>query len=277
MREIKHEKIDYIFTTCPPYSVHLIGLLLKMITGVKWIADFRDPWMTTGSKRTYPTCLLSLKIERWLEKMVIQKSDMVTFNVERLKEEYKKKYNSQPSAKFVYIPNGFDPALFSRYKSLEKYDKFTLTYTGSLYVGRTPEPIFKAVKMLVEDGRIDIQKVRIKLIGSCKNIDGAPTSRLIDYYSLEKVVETLDTVPYSDALEIVKRAILPYSLRQTFSSRYLQRFMTIWVSAQRFWLWQMKAQQQILLIQQALAGHFVHQIYQGLWNLSINHFAIKSH
>ncbi|MFZ3091272.1 MAG: glycosyltransferase family 4 protein [Nitrospirota bacterium] len=208
LREIKHEKIDYIFTTCPPYSVHLIGLLLKMITGVKWIADFRDPWMTTGSKRTYPTCLLSLKIERWLEKMVIQKSDMVTFNVERLKEEYKKKYNSQPSAKFVYIPNGFDPALFSRYKSLEKYDKFTLTYTGSLYVGRTPEPIFKAVKMLVEDGRIDIQKVRIKLIGSCKNIDGAPTSRLIDYYSLEKVVETLDTVPYSDALEIVKKSHL---------------------------------------------------------------------
>ena len=208
IREIRREKIDYIFTTCPPYSVHLVGLLLKMITGVKWIADFRDPWMTTGSKRTYPTCLLSLRIERWLEKMVIQKSDMVTFNVERLKDEYKKKYNSQPSEKFVYIPNGFDPTLFSKYKSLEKYDKFTLTYTGSLYVGRTPEPIFMAIRKLADEGRIDISKIRVKLVGSCQNIDGIPTSRLADSYGLGSAVEILNTVPYSDALEIIRKSHL---------------------------------------------------------------------
>ncbi len=208
IREIRREKIDYIFTTCPPYSVHLVGLLLKMITGVKWIADFRDPWMTTGSKRTYPTCTLSLKIERWLEKMVIQKSDMVTFNVERLKEEYRKKYDSQLSEKFVYIPNGFDPEFFSRYKSLGKYDKFTLTYTGSFYVGRTPEPIFMAIRKLADEGRIDISKIRVKLVGSCQNIDGTPTARLVNSYGLGSAVEILDTVPYSNALEIVERSHL---------------------------------------------------------------------
>ncbi|MFZ3064380.1 MAG: glycosyltransferase [Nitrospirota bacterium] len=208
LKEIRQKKIEYIFTTCPPYSVHLIGLLLKMITRVKWIADFRDPWMTTGSKRLYPTCALSIKIEKWLEKMVIEKSDMVTFNVERLKEEYKKKYNSQPPEKFVYIPNGIAPELFSRYSTLEKYNRFTLSYTGSLYVGRTPEPIFMAVKELAEEGRLDIQKIRIKLVGSCRNIDGMPTSRLVDSYGLGSAVEILETVPYSESLEIIRRSHL---------------------------------------------------------------------
>ena len=32
----------------------------------RWIADFRDPWMTTGWKRVYPTCALSMRIEAWL-------------------------------------------------------------------------------------------------------------------------------------------------------------------------------------------------------------------
>lgn len=208
IREIRREKIEYIFTTCPPYSVHLIGLLLKMITGVKWIADFRDPWMTTGSKRTYPTCALSLKIERWLEKKVIQKSDIVTFNVERLKDEYKKKYSDQPSAKFVHIPNGFNSEVFSKYSALEKYDRFTISHTGSLYVGRTPEPIFMAIKKLAEEGRLDIQKIRIKLVGSCQNIGGIPTSRLVDSYGLGSAVEILDTVPYSESLEIIRRSHL---------------------------------------------------------------------
>ena len=41
---LSKEKIDVIITTGPPHSLHLIGLQLKKKTGIKWIADFRDPW-----------------------------------------------------------------------------------------------------------------------------------------------------------------------------------------------------------------------------------------
>ena len=39
---------DAIITTGPPHSLHLIGLKLKEQTGIRWIADFRDPWTTIG-------------------------------------------------------------------------------------------------------------------------------------------------------------------------------------------------------------------------------------
>ena len=40
--------IDSIITTGPPHSIHLIGIHLKELLGIQWIADFRDPWTTIG-------------------------------------------------------------------------------------------------------------------------------------------------------------------------------------------------------------------------------------
>ena len=41
---LKDHPVDAIITTGPPHSMHLIGLGLKRAIGIKWIADFRDPW-----------------------------------------------------------------------------------------------------------------------------------------------------------------------------------------------------------------------------------------
>ncbi len=41
---IRTEGIDTVLTTSPPHSSQLIGLKLKRQMGVRWIADFRDPW-----------------------------------------------------------------------------------------------------------------------------------------------------------------------------------------------------------------------------------------
>lgn len=208
LRIIRRDGIDCVLTSCPPYSVHLIGLYLKALTGVGWIADFRDPWMTTGSKRLYQTCALSLGIERWIEGQVVKRSDMVLFNTSNLRDAYRKRYASEPERKFVYAPNGFDPAAFSGYRGLERFAEFTITYTGSLYLGRTPEPVFAAIKLLIDEGRIRPRDLRVKLIGNCRSIGGAAAQTVIDSYGLASVVEVSDAVPYSTAVEIISRSHL---------------------------------------------------------------------
>ncbi|HMK06024.1 MAG TPA: hypothetical protein VK476_00755, partial [Flavobacterium sp.] len=45
---ISENNIDIIITSGPPHSLHLIGMKLKNVMNVKWIADFRDPWTTIG-------------------------------------------------------------------------------------------------------------------------------------------------------------------------------------------------------------------------------------
>lgn len=208
IRIVRKQKIDYILTSCPPYSVHLVGLLTKMATGVNWVADFRDPWYVASKKRMYPTCDLSRKIEGILEKQAMKRASLVLCNTKKLRDTLKEAYSVVKTEGFVYIPNGISTDIFSELRNLEKYEKFTLTYTGSLYFYRTPEPIFKAIKELVDEGKLAADSFAIKLVGHCETIDGTPTSNLISTYNLEENVEIIPPVSYLKSLEIVTRSHL---------------------------------------------------------------------
>jgi hypothetical protein len=208
IRLIRRDKIDCILTSSPPYSVHLVGWLLKCLTGVRWIADFRDPWMTGGSKRMYVTCAASLKIERWLEWMVVQKADLVVANTAMLCEAFKKAYGSRLPDRFISITNGFDGEFFASFGHVEKEKVFTIIYTGTLYFGRTPEPVFQAVHELIEEGRIEAQAIRIKLVGHCQFINDRPIKEIIQGYRLDRIVEVLEPVSYIRAIEMVKQCHL---------------------------------------------------------------------
>ncbi len=185
VRQLRRHGIGWIMTSCPPYSGHLVGLVVKMIAGVRWVADFRDPWMTGGSKRAYPTCAASLRIDAWLERRVVEKADLLLFNVERLRNAYRERYAHVPREKFVFVPNGIAPGALAQAGQAAKYERFTLSYTGSLYVGRSPEPVFEAVSRLIRKGKATPDAIRIKLVGQCRTIDGVPTDWLIRKHGLD--------------------------------------------------------------------------------------------
>ncbi len=208
IRLVKSHKIDCILTSCPPYSVHVIGLLTHMATGVQWIADYRDPWYIASQKRMYPTCDLSRRIESVLEKWVVKKASRVVCNTENLRHKLAFEYRNIKRDGFIYLPNGISPETFEGVKTLQKFEKFTLTYTGSLYFLRTPEPIFHALRNLLHEKRIPPLSFSIKLVGHCETIEGIPTTRLISEYGLESYVEIIPPVPYLQSLKIIKESHL---------------------------------------------------------------------
>jgi hypothetical protein len=206
VRQIRRHRLRWFMTSCPPYSVHLVGLMVRTLTGARWIADFRDPWMTTGSKRLYPTCAASLTIESWLERRVIERADLVVFNVERLRDAYRSRYAHVTASKFAFIPNAI--AAVSQSAPAPAFDRFTICYTGSLYVGRSPEPVFHAVSKLIRAGTVMPDAVRILLVGQCRFIDGTPTEHVVRRYGLESTVEVRDFVPHAEAFDLVRRSHL---------------------------------------------------------------------
>jgi len=218
VREIRRHKIGCILTSCPPYSVHLVGLIAKWITGAKWIADFRDPWITAVPEGLYVTCSLMEKFERWLEKKVVENADLILTTTEIFRKKLKLVYQKQSEDKFIYIPNGYDGEIFCRFNGLRKFEKFTLTYIGSLYLGRTPEPIFRALRELISEGIVCPSKIRMNLIGNCQHINGYPTSQIVKNYGLDSIVNVLGQISYLKALRITKRSHLAllFAERQPF-------------------------------------------------------------
>jgi glycosyltransferase involved in cell wall biosynthesis len=178
------------------------------MTGVRWVADFRDPWTDAVFTRPFECqCALGNYLQKWLERCVIKSADVVLTTTRQLKEIFQERYSEEPADKFVYMPNGYEIAKDSCSEQ-EKDETFTMTYTGNLYGGRTPEPIFSAVATLISGGLIGRQEIRIRLVGDCQSINGVDTGKIAQLYGLDEIVEVMGRVPHAEALRYNQRSHL---------------------------------------------------------------------
>src|SRR4029079_15886331 len=44
LREVRRNRPEVLYTTSAPYVSHLAGLVVHRLTGIPWVADFRDEW-----------------------------------------------------------------------------------------------------------------------------------------------------------------------------------------------------------------------------------------
>ncbi|MBI5643645.1 MAG: hypothetical protein HY954_09265 [Deltaproteobacteria bacterium] len=204
---VRTHKIDYVVTSGPPHSSHLIGLALKKISGVKWAADFRDPWTDVlDFKPRQARCALSDKLDRVLEKKVILGADKVFTTTEPLMNRYLERYKGA-ARKIRLLTNGFDAKRFSP-DVKPRYARFTITYAGTLYYNRTPEPLFKSIAKLVSEKKIRPNDFAIKLIGNCASVDGRPVAEIAREYGLGNAVELPGYLSQSEVLGIMRRSHL---------------------------------------------------------------------
>jgi glycosyltransferase involved in cell wall biosynthesis len=209
VRLVRRHRIDWVVTSGPPFSVHVIGLTAKMFTRARWVADFRDPWIDMLPDRfPHTRSLLSDRIERWMEAAVMNYADRIVTTTERMRDAIAARYPRLSAAKLIWIPNSIDTDRLQLMERTEKYEPLTIAYTGVIYFDRTPEPLFRAVSRLIQSGKASPADVRIKLVGQCRYIDGVETRVVASRYGLEDVVDVIDRVPYSEAVRIMRRSHL---------------------------------------------------------------------
>lgn len=207
--EIKKRHLDCILTSSPPHSSHLIGLILKKLLNIKWVADFRDPWIDILQNKTPRIrTILTDKIEAWIENQVVLNADKVITTTDEHRKTIESRYGAESDNKFIYIPNGFDTLKFSNSGLPARYEKFTISYAGTIYLNRSPEPLFKAIHKLITSKRVNSSEINFKLFGNCEQIDGKSISSIINAYNLDEVVEVLGPIPLNDAIHTMQRSHL---------------------------------------------------------------------
>ncbi len=157
---IRENKIDIVITTGPPHSLHIIGLTLQKKTGVKWVADFRDPWTNIDYFHNLPLTKKAQKKHHELETKVLSQANAVVVVGKCMKEEFNDRNNN-----VVVISNGFDDEDLFEEITLDK--KFSISHIGMMNADRNPKILWQALKELIEESENFANDLSVKLIGKC--------------------------------------------------------------------------------------------------------------
>lgn len=195
---IKENDIDIIYTTSYPYSAHIIGDKLKKCLDVKWIADFRDPWVSNSIHQSNYSFLLK-KIYSYFEKKIITNADKVISVSEPIIEDFINTYKHLDKDKFVCITNGYDEADFENYKcNLGHHNEnFTIVYNGTIYDNYPIEKVLLSIEKLIKEEKI--KNVKLKLTG----IIVPSKLPIINYYS-DKYPNTIEIRSYINHKESIE-------------------------------------------------------------------------
>jgi glycosyltransferase involved in cell wall biosynthesis len=206
LRALKSNSIKCVISTGPPFTSHLVGLVLKKVAGVRWVVEFRDPWSGNEQQPSIVRSAFSDFLNAKLEAAVIRNADRVVCVTPAMTNHYRESYPKLAAQKWVTITNGFEKKDFEDLGHVARHPKFTISYLGSLVYARSPECLFRAVGELVKEEAIPLGDIAIRFIGNCRYAEGRPVEEMAAEHGLRDMVEVIDFLPRCEAMKEMLRA-----------------------------------------------------------------------
>jgi hypothetical protein len=163
-----------IWSTFPIATAHLIGWTLHRLTGIFWIADFRD----SMTEEDYPPDYTTRRIYRWIEHQTVKRCTRAVFTTPGTLRMYAERYPEIPQNRWAIIANGYDEENFIEAEKMitsrgvrpyapTKNHPITLVHSGLLYPSeRDPSAFFAALAELRRTGRVSPSNLKIILRAS---------------------------------------------------------------------------------------------------------------
>ena len=183
-------KIDVVITTGPPHSLHLIGYELKKRLNIKWISDFRDPWVNLNYLNRFHLLPSVKRRHKKLRDKVLINSNSVIVTSEKLKKLYK-----EIAPNIFKITNGYD----YEYSTVNIDSKFSISHIGSLYPERNPKYLWDIIDEICINNEEFRSNLQINFIGNT-------SEKIIKYLSnktFKSCVKFFDYVDYKRAIEFM--------------------------------------------------------------------------
>ena len=197
---VRKYRPQVIWSTFPISTAHLIGLALHRITGLPWVADFRDPML----QPSYPVLPLQRRLYRWIERQAIMRCHTAVFTTHSALADYRQRFPQVSSAKFRVIENGYDDEAFDTAmpppaeRPPPGARRLTLLHSGVLYQdGRDPSPFLQALARLEAQGLVTPAGLRVVLRapGDLQDMQAR-----VDAAGVAHLVEVAPPVPYGEAV-----------------------------------------------------------------------------
>lgn len=201
LRIIEDWKPDLIYSSAPPHSSNLLARRLALRAGIPWVCELRDLWV---DHPYYDEPAWRSVFERYHERRVLgAAAGLVTVT-----PPWAKLLENKYGKPTLLAMNGFDPRDFPEHplKPERQEDTLTIRYLGILYRNkRDPTPLFQALTLLGDEA----ERIRVQFYGP----DLTYVDTLRDRFGLEGIVESHESVPYAQSIDLQRRADVLLLLR----------------------------------------------------------------
>ena len=198
---IKKYNINTVLVSVPPFSSLIIGYLLSKVTGVKFVADYQDPW-TLHKREKYN---FNKKLNSLCEKIIIKSSNIIVLNTMYAKNAYLEKFNKlNIVGKTFVIPNAYQE---NKIQALPfSPGKKVILYAGNFYGKRKLLYLVNPIIRLIHEKKMTMNEIEIHVFGKIKEDD----FKAFKVSGLQKIVIQHDYTSYSKILRYMKSADILY-------------------------------------------------------------------
>jgi glycosyltransferase involved in cell wall biosynthesis len=159
-RAARRDRPAVLFSTSAPYSTHLVARLVSRLTGIPWVADFRDEWSTNPHLADQPRALKALT--RRAEQAITGRATRIVVAA----DYFELAGLARDDPRRTQIPNGVDENdLVAPGAPGPPDGRFVLAHVGTLYDIRDPSPVLRALAGLVASGAIE-GDMEVRLVGN---------------------------------------------------------------------------------------------------------------
>jgi hypothetical protein len=216
LKIIRENGINTVIATGPPFSTMVIGMLLKLMTNISLILDYRDPW-TNIDLKFYRNVFVK-KINDFLEISAVRQASAIVFCTKMMRDNFVKEFGKYTKATTHVVTNGFQRAENIVPLPLGENRK-NMVYAGSFYGARSiallAEPLFR----LLKEGSINKDNFCLHIFGKLKDSD----RKAIQEYDLHEMVSEHPPVPHRQLIQYLKSAdilLLMISNKMSYSASY---------------------------------------------------------
>lgn len=209
---VGRRRFDLIYTSAPPFSAHLAGLLVKWARRAPWAAEFRDPWTDNPWKPAHVRTGFTQSVERWLESRVLASANHIVAVSEGIRTVLVRKLAEDRQNQCLLIRNGITRLNPSREPRVP--GPFRIVHVGSFYHGRNPQAFLSALARLVAERGLGADQLQVDLVGNCRWFNGVSIENEVASLGLGSVVRFTDWVTHQEAQSMIARADLLLLLAQ---------------------------------------------------------------